>query len=146
MDNKIAQRFWDKVKIGDGCWEWQAGKRKHGYGSFRTDKGPQKAHRVAYELWHGTDPSNKNVLHLCGNPACCRPDHLVLGDQKENMRHMKEHGRSLIGHKNHATKLTEAQVLDIRSSSLTQQQLANIYGVARSLISMIKTRKVWTHI
>jgi len=34
--NKINERFWDKVDIGepDECWNWKAAIESSGYGSF----------------------------------------------------------------------------------------------------------------
>ena len=91
-------RFWDKVTIGDDCWEWQAyripppsGYGQFGMGGRRGRMHP--AHRVAWLLWHGTIPEGMRVLHRCDNPPCVRPDHLFLGTQADNVRDMHQKGR-----------------------------------------------------
>jgi hypothetical protein len=44
------------------------------------------------------------------------------------------------------TKLTEAEVLEIRASDLRQRELAELYGVSVSLISLIRLRRAWCHV
>ena len=71
-------RFWKRVRIGPGCWEWTGGKSDLGYGHV---VGPQKGrrnspHRVTYERAHGPIPEGLVIDHLCRNPSCCRPRHL----------------------------------------------------------------------
>ena len=148
MDNKIAQRFWDKLQIGDGCWEWTGATKGWGYGSFFVAGKHRKANRVAWELWHGEDPGEQLVLHKCDNPLCCRPDHLELGDHKENMRQMAERNRCNPnrGEDHPRAKLTAEDVVAIRSSKLSQRALARKYGVSQGKIFQVVNRKCWTHI
>ena len=42
------------------------------------------AHRVAYELEHGSIPDGYHIDHLCLNHSCVRPDHMELVSQREN--------------------------------------------------------------
>lgn len=85
-------RFWARVtKIGP-CWSWTgartgSGSVRHGQVMWRARyRTPQKAHRIAWELLNGPIPSDLQVNHHCDNPICCRPDHLYLGTQLQNMR------------------------------------------------------------
>ena len=149
MDNRIAQRFWDKVLIGDGCWEWQASQDTQGYGNFMIDRRARRAHRVAYELWHGVDPGEQLVLHACDNPACCNPQHLSLGTHQENMRQMSDRKRSAVGEAVHQSKLTAKNVLDIRARAAKgekQAALAREYGVGETTLSYIVRRRMWKHV
>lgn len=74
------------------------------------------------------------------------PAHLFLGTHADNMRDMIEKRRHSFGDK-HATKLTSEAVADIRRAvmtrSATQGQLAERYGVSRSLIGLVATYKRW---
>lgn len=58
---------------------------KGGHGLIWENGKPSYAHRVAYAAKHGPIPEGMVVMHLCDNPACCNPDHLTLGTQKDNI-------------------------------------------------------------
>lgn len=93
---ELVSRFWDKVLIGDGCWEWQASKLKQGYGMMRWRGRNRLAHRIALELWTGDiPPDDLDVLHACDNPSCVRPAHLFLGTHSDNMQDMFAKGRGV---------------------------------------------------
>lgn len=102
-----------------------------------------KAHRLSFLLNKGEIPDDKMVLHTCDNPRCINPEHLVLGDHIENMRQMRERGRSLSGEKNNNSKLTPEQVHDIRNNTVSGVVLSELYGIAQSTISMIRNGKRW---
>lgn len=55
------------------------------------------AHRIAWEMTHGTIPMGLYVLHRCDTPACVNPEHLFLGDQTVNMQDAKRKGRTRCG-------------------------------------------------
>lgn len=88
------------VDPSTGCHLWTGFACKAGYGRFRMpgSKGksaPVKlAHRYAYERAYGPIPHGMNVCHRCDTPRCVNPDHLFLGTQKDNLRDMREKGRS----------------------------------------------------
>ena len=41
----------------------------------------RNAHRVAYMVWRGPIQKSWAVLHYCGEPKCCNPEHLYLTQQ-----------------------------------------------------------------
>lgn len=144
-------RFWAKVWKSDGCWEWQGYRTPTGYGKFRYNGHSRRAHRVAWELTHGTIPEGRHVLHDCDNPSCVRPDHLHLGDQASNMGEMFARGRRVAtAEKNNAWKLTAEKVREIRAcyakGNVSARALAQIYKVHHSYISYLVRGKGWEYL
>jgi hypothetical protein len=96
---RSAFDLWDRVLIGDGCWEIQGTHMASGYGTVpwgqKTKSGMEVSHRLAYMLWHGLSeiPNGMFVCHQCDNPPCCRPDHLYLGTHQQNMNDAAVRGR-----------------------------------------------------
>lgn len=69
------------------CWLWTAAKDNAGYGLVRIDNKTstsQRAHRVTYELAHGSIPDRMLLDHTCHNRSCVRPDHLRPTSNKQN--------------------------------------------------------------
>lgn len=70
-------RFLTKIKINKkGCWEWQAGKNKNGYGKFYFNKKTYAAHRFIFEYYHGQICPDLTIDHLCRNTYCVNTNHL----------------------------------------------------------------------
>jgi len=97
----LEERFWAKVERGEGCWLWTASRTSTGYGQINVDHRPLKAHRVAWELTYGPIPDGLFVCHHCDVPLCCRPDHLFLGNDADNMRDCAAKGRNGMTRKTH---------------------------------------------
>lgn len=81
----MEKRFWDKVALGDGCWEWVASKTSLGYGHFSIGYRYFLAHRVAYGIVNGKIP-DLDMHHTCGNPGCVRPAHLMPLSRSDHSR------------------------------------------------------------
>lgn len=136
-----------------GCFLWigarqttngRRTRKMERYGFFHLAVGHQVyAHRYAWEREYGPIPPGAQVLHHCDNPACVNVRHLFLGDHASNMSDMRRKKRQSRGHK---TKLTEAQVRQIRTSPLSLRAAAAYYGVDPSTISDIRRRKTWRDI
>lgn len=79
------ERFWKRVSVGDGCWEWKGGTQSTGHGRFYAARKAVPAHRFAYEMMVGPIPDGLVIDHLCRNARCVRPDHLEPVTQRENI-------------------------------------------------------------
>jgi len=131
----------------NGCWNWTGYTDKDGYGRhvdrwYRVH-GKSGTHQLSYICHNGPIGSDDHVCHSCDNPTCINPDHLFLGSNQINMTDKVLKGRQ-------HTKLTEAQVHDIRSryatDYYTQAELAPDYGVSEETIRCVVNRKSWSHI
>ena len=147
----LSERFWKFVARGPDCWMWTGTTHKDdGRGYFQIDGRPHIASRVAWELSYGPIPDGLHVCHTCDRPGCCRPDHLWLGTGPENHADKARKGRAPRGERTHAAKLTETQVLAIRTwfatGGISQGELAVRYRVSQPVISAIIRRKTWRHI
>ena len=144
----FAQRFWSKVDPAPSscCWEWTACKATEGYGRFVLNNRDLGAHRVAYTLAKGEIPEGLLVRHTCDNRLCCNPDHLILGTITDNMADKVKRNRQLKGEQHSNSKLTAKQAMEIYSSPLLQDELAKLYNINQTTVSLIKHKKRWKHI
>ena len=79
-----------------GCWLWNGAATRCGYGRIALgghSGGLAAAHRVAWQLFRGDIPSDREVAHRCDVRACVNPDHLWLASHAENMADMMRKGR-----------------------------------------------------
>lgn len=134
------------------CWLWMASVGSHGYGNWGHGK-TGTAHRATYKLFY-EDPGILQVNHKCGNRRCCNPDHLYAGTQLENFKDMVLHGTHvspprLQGENVGNSKLTDSQASEIKSALITGAlgvDLAKIYGVSVSTISLIRRNRRYAHV
>lgn len=150
LTQKFVDDFWKRVTKTDTCWIW-TGVVCSGYGHVSLNYHIYLVHRIAYYFRNKVDPYPYFVLHTCDNPVCVNPSHLYLGTQLDNMKDMIKKGRKQAtkGVDNYHAKLTESQVLEIRSLWATGTKynvLAPQFNVSESLISMIVNHKIWRHI
>jgi hypothetical protein len=130
----------------DACWPWTWGCTNKGYGALRVNGRSTYAHRFGYEQLVGPIPDGLFVRHTCDNPPCQNPAHWVVGTHIDNMADKIARDRQSRGIWHGRAKLTEDEVREIRTSSLTRAELAMYYGVSWSLIDQILRGVVWTHI
>ena len=151
----ISERFWPKVDKTDTCWLWTGAKNDKGYGQIRSPGRIDFAHRLSWTLERGDIPPGLSVCHHCDTPLCVNPDHLFLGTQQDNSRDMGQKGRAgatrhpeiVRGERNGRSRLTTAQVVEIRARAQyeTRLALANEYRVALGTIYAILARKTWAY-
>jgi hypothetical protein len=135
-----------------GCLNWVRRDKgaRYGYCWNPIKKKHTSTHRTAMELHLGRPLSTtEHVLHKCDNGFCCNPEHLFIGNHKENMIDMARKGRTgvLIGEQNTQSKLTEKQVMEILTKykpwKYGTPRLAKEYGVTQGVIMAIVSGRSW---
>lgn len=111
----------------------------HGYPHVWRDGKGTTAHRFIYEEHVGPIPFGLLVRHKCDVRKCINPDHLELGTNADNSNDCKIRGRlnTPKGEARSDTKLTDAQIEEIRGSSMSQTALAKKFGVGQPYISRV---------
>lgn len=83
----VAERLELRSEVDGECRVW-TGALVRGYGVLSIDNRTQYAHRVAWELKHGTVPEGLDLDHTCRNPRCINVEHLEPVTRGENVRRM----------------------------------------------------------
>jgi hypothetical protein len=153
-------KFWSRVTKTNSCWEYNGYRDRDGYGIIYINKNNKVkllgAHRFSV-LLHGRDiPQGYVVMHHCDNPSCVNPAHLKPATVQENNKDKQNKGRSkngsrpLPGTANGNAKLSEKDVITIRTTYQgihgQLSQIARQYKVTPALIHDIVKRKAWKHI
>lgn len=146
----MADRFWRRVDkshrqaefhMATSCWLYH-GRLDGGYGSATGG-----AHRAAWRLTYGEIPRGLHVLHRCDVKPCCRPTHLFLGTNKDNMADLARKGHPNRGEGNGSSRLSDAQRQEICArwiaGGITKAELSRQYGVARTTIIRTIRRGPW---
>jgi len=103
----------------------------------------RSVHRLVCEAFYGKSPKGLNqVRHLNGDQTDNAPENLDWGTHEQNWCDRAAHGKGM-GESHHGSKLSQADVDAIRSSSLSQRKLASAYNVSQSLIQSVKTHGIW---
>lgn len=162
-----ADRFARYYTAGspDECWNWTGSLASHGYGYLKVKRNGafirMKAARWALELKLGR-PLTGWALHGCDNRACVNvnPGHVYEGDALLNSqdaisrdrlhRGPKDPGTVARGESSGMAKLTDDAVRSIRrryaGGGISQQELADEFGVDQTKISDVIRRKTWKHV
>ena len=153
-------RFWSRVDRsagGDACWPWLGGRDQDGYGTFYVGTVANgRAHRLSWEFLHGPVPAGLFVCHKCDNPPCVNPAHLFVGTVKDNNRDRANKGRHgwfvpapRKGAAQHASKLTDSDVIDIRTLRTMGARACDLrreFGISGNTLYGILNRKGWRHV
>ena len=134
---------------GGDCWEWSSSRNQYGYGQIGVGDKIPGAHVVAYEIFVGPVPNGKLVRHVCDNPPCVSPRHLLVGTHQDNSDDKVARARQVRGQAIPWTHLADTDVIDIRTRHAhgeTQVSLARMFGVSQSRISAITRQESWKHV
>jgi hypothetical protein len=106
-------------------------------------------HQLVAEHFLGPCPEGQEVRHRDGNKLDSRVSNLEYGTRLQNIHDKERHGTMLRGEAAPWSKLSESQVLEIRSrvrNGEVQRRLAEEFGVGYMSISRIVNGTRWKHI
>lgn len=141
----LEERFWRHVSKGDDCWTW-VGPKSLGYGVLSLGgRGSKKerSHRLSYMMHKGEIPEGGLVRHTCHNRDCVNPDHLILGNRKDNVDDMW--GRESGAPKGNS-RLTDDTVRKIRAAKGSRAEVAKQFGISPHHVWQIRTFRSWRHV
>ena len=146
--------FWDHVNEASvGCRIWPFGINVEGYGQVRIPGRSHLVHRLACEEHYGPPPlPGMHAAHrpvVCHNSSCWAWEHVRWATPAENVADKLLDGTIRRGEERTDAKLTNAQVLEIRTkvtNGVSYTALMAQYGISRPSISEIVTRKRWKHL
>ena len=85
-----VEAFWarfDRSGGPDACWPWMGGHDGDGYGAVRVGPVVVRTHTLAFETHHRRLVRGGMLLrHVCDNPPCGNPAHLIEGEYSDNLR------------------------------------------------------------
>lgn len=145
----VIDKFWAKVdrRSDAECWPWLGAPDKDGYGQIwdgHTGK-MKRAHKVSADIHHGP-ADGRIVMHSCDNPWCCNPAHLSYGTNSDNVADKISKNRHAKGEQQGHSKLTEAQVQEIRSrTDEGYRALCAEFQLAPSTVYRIWHGQAWKH-
>lgn len=142
------------VVTESSCWLWQGrigdNNKGHQHGLIWFKGNWRFVHRLMYHNFVEDVPEYVNkhgalqVNHACTHQhdgRCINPAHLYLGTPKHNMQDALKDGtknKTPSGEENYNATVSNDQVkqaLALKNSSLTQKEIASLFGVNQSQIS-----------
>jgi len=131
---------------GSECLAWPFD-RNQGYGRISVNGKKCYVSRLVCEARHGPPPGAEyEAAHTCGKGSfgCVAKNHLAWKTSAENKADTLIHGTRNRGSRHGASKLTEADVVKIRSiQGISQQAIADMFGVSRATVRFIRSRTNW---
>jgi hypothetical protein len=106
----------------------------------------QYIHRLVLQMFGPPKPPNCEVCHADGDKGNNCITNLRWGTRKENIHDSQRLGVHPKGESHGHAKLTEAQVVAIRTDPRAVAIVATSYGVSPATIRLIKARKTWAHV
>ena len=121
----------------DDCIIWPFGLAKTGYGVARIGRGRAYVHRHICERTNGAPQTGMYACHSCGVRPCVNPRHIRWDTPLANNLDMDTHGTR------NTIKLTAAEVMTIRQSWESADELAARFKINRTTVYRLRKAKRW---
>lgn len=128
-----------------GCWLWMGSVNYQGYGLYHQNCTCRLAHRISWEVHHGTIPAGLFVCHKCDVPLCVNPDHLFLGDYAINNADRDAKGRQVPkpAFANPRAVLNPQALALIRADKRPSRFIAAELGVSSTTVRYARRRETY---
>lgn len=141
IDKTLADYVLAQCVRNDQCMLWPRAKSAAGYGQLRRSNKLHYTHRIVAAAYLGM-VDGAVVMHICDVPACCNPDHLMIGTQAQNMADKCAKGRqpSTSNERSGKVKLSNSDVAEIRARHAagdTCRSIAAMFHVHEAHVSRI---------
>jgi hypothetical protein len=107
-------------------------------------------HRLVLLTFVGCPADNMECRHLDGNRTNNRLSNLQWGTKLENAQDRISHGMQVRGARVAIAKLNDRKVQIVKwilaRGVMSQQKIADLFGVAQTKISAIHTGQTWKHV
>lgn len=131
----------------DECVLWPYRLSANGYGTINRSGHERRTHRMSLKKATGLNPPRTvYALHSCPNRHCLNPRHLRWGTAKENAQDRVAFGVGNKGTDHGRAILTEKDVLEIRSGSISIRKAAEKYGVGTTTVKLARRGETWKHL
>lgn len=146
----LPRRLAAKIIVDGRCWIWTGSLDRYGYGKTSWHGHTIAVHRLVWMLRRGPIPKGMKLLHTCDRPACCNPEDLFIGTQRDNVADMDRKGRRrpVTGDEHWNASLTADKVKEMRAlyaaGGVTQSELARRYGVRD--VGNVLRRRTWRNV
>ena len=138
----------------DECWHWNGCVTAHNQLIINMDGKLYNARRLAVYYAGRIEQGNSSICITasCDNQMCVNPNHLRLETRGQMQNRLKAEGRTTKGSKHKMSKLTEADIIEMRKLYIKQHSrfgyagLAKQFGVTPGCVRDILIGKTWTHV
>ena len=144
IDERIE--YYSGPRTACGCRLWTGSLSEAGYAVLWWEGRLQRVSRLLLERKMGSIPDGILACHSCDTPDCVEESHIFAGSHQDNVDDCIAKGRNNRGERHGNAKLTEADVIAIRSAVGSHSEVAAQFGVVQSAIYKIRTRRLWGHV
>lgn len=154
------------VKIdNNGCWNCIShSKYRGGYIQLYKEDKKIKLHREVLSIKLGRKlESDEMTRHMCDNPQCCNPNHLIVGTALDNYNDMIRRGRSYFQrHPPKTKKIIKRKLKDrdvittiedakfiynkVVGENMSQKEVCSNFGYSRGIVNNIINKITWKYV
>ena len=125
-------------------------KDPEGYNRVKFDRKTQRLHRLIWYFCYGTVPEGKVVCHSCNNKGCINPFHLYTATAELNSTHAARDKLYKSGSEQPSAVFKDEDIETLfrlyYKDYVSQQKIADRYGVSQSNVSKILRGAAYKHI